>query len=148
MGFIVGKVQSVWQTVNVSIPADDGGHAKRKADFAIKLKVADSDLTAHRKAELVEVLAQFKNEQFKAQADHQYTPELTADEFEAFNSGEKYLLEDIEDVKGILDAEGNGIPFSEDVLQQLLNDRRARQAMFDVWKALNFDEPERVKQKN
>jgi len=140
MSFVIGKIQSVERKVQFELPRQEGKPVK-KADFIVELKVHDHDTVKSRRDRAQQYLRQVSAEMDKARKDAQYVMDIPQTDLD-----DEYLHEDVLNIKGIKDAEGNDIEFSSEVLDQVLQDRAARQALLDVWVELNSDN--QVKRKN
>lgn len=134
MAFVIGEVKSTRKKIKFDLPTDDGKPVK-KADFVVELKVHSAEVVKERRKQLNDYLAAAGREVAKARKDPDHEadiPDVTFDE--------DYLREDVLDLAGILDADGNEISFSSELLEAVLNDRRARKALIDAWSELNLDE--------
>jgi len=140
MPFVIGKIQSVERKVQFELPRQEGKPVK-KADFIVELKVHDHDTVKSRRDRAQQYLRQVAAEMDKARKDAQYEMNIPQTDLD-----DEYLHEDVINLKGIKDAEGNDIEFSSEVLDQVLQDRSARQALIEVWVELNSDN--QVKRKN
>lgn len=134
MAFVIGKIDSVRKKVTFEDFGDDGKKAV-KSDFIAILKVQDAEVTAQRKKDIQDFWTESRRELKKLEKDENYEVELPEGAFD-----EKFLTEDVIGLEGILDADKNEIEFSEDLLSQVLLNRRARAALMKVWNDLNFQD--------
>lgn len=142
MAFVIGDIQSVRRKVEFALPADHGKQPK-KADFMATFKVVDAETSKARLEEMQTTSAQYYKELQKLRDDPDHEIEVDPADLD-----EKYIREDLENLEGIFDKNKQELPFSEDVLAQVLNNIPARKALIRVWAEINLDGGKGIKAKN
>lgn len=140
MPFVIGQIETVERKVEFELPRNAGKPVK-KADFVVELKVHDEPTVKARRKEIREYMAEVGREMEKARTDRNYEMNI-----EDHNYDDDYVREDVVNIKGIKDAEGKDLEFTPELLEAVMKDRTARQALLDVWIELNGDKA--LKRKN
>lgn len=132
--FVIGKIQSVKRKITFKQFSDDGKPAEN-CDFVAVLKVHDAETTKARRKEMQDYVTTLQRELAKAQKDPEHIIDLPDGGFD-----ELYIREDVIDLLGCLNPDGTEIPFSSELLDAVLRDRRARVALIQAWSELNLEE--------
>lgn len=134
MAFVIGKIETVKRRVQFDLPADEGKRSE-KADFMVTLKVRDAETIRQRNKEISDFTLQVQREVSRLTKDPTHEMDIPEGSFD-----EKYLHEDVMNLEGIRDGEGEDLPFSGELLDDVLQDRNARAALLKVWREVNLDE--------
>jgi len=134
MAFVIGKIQTVKRRVVFTQLADDGKPAK-KADFVVEFTVRDADTVKARRRELQDYLTTISKELSLANKNPEYEAQIPEG-----NQDETYVREDVVNIEGILTESGDEVPYSLDVLEEIMKDRIARKALITTWSELNLED--------
>jgi hypothetical protein len=131
MGFVIGEIRTVKRHIKFELPSDDG-KKPAKADLVVEFKVRTRDVLKARQKEVQKFVRNINVEIKKARENPDYEIEMPDVELD-----ESYLREDIVNIEGCLDSEGNELPFNQDLLSAVLADRSAADAITAAWVELN-----------
>ncbi len=134
MGFVIGQVRTVRRKVEFTLPHDDG-KPKKLADIVATFRVISTDTL---KARIDEQKQQVSSVAASLRDGHSITDTADLDE--------KYLREDLVKLEGVMDADGNELEFSPEVVDAVLNDLSARAALLKAHREAIT--PEAIKRKN
>ena len=133
MAYIIGEIESVKRKVEFKLLADDGKPVK-KADMIVTFKVRTAEENRERMLSLQKFTAERSRQLALLRTNPAHELNLEEVDFDA-----DFLREDITDIAGIMDTDGNAIEFSKDVLEAVLQDRQAKKALIETWSELNLD---------
>lgn len=142
MGFVIGEIKSVKRKVEFQLLGDDG-KPKKKADMIVTLRVRTTDESRERGKMLIDFAAETTRQQRLYAKDPLHEIELPETDFDA-----DFLREDIENIEGLLNSDGSDIEFSADVLELVLLDRLAKEALVEAWSVLNLNKKTGLRRKN
>ena len=133
MAYIIGEIESVKRKVEFKQLADDGKPAK-KADMVVTFKVRNAEENRERILSLQKFTAERSRQLALLRSNPAHELNLEEVDFDA-----DFLREDITNIAGIMDTDGNDIEFSKEVLESVLQDRQAKKALIETWSELNLD---------
>ena len=133
MAYIIGEIESVKRKVEFKLLADDGKPVK-KADMIVTFKVRTAEENRERMLSLQKFTAERSRQLALLRTNPAHELNLEEVDFDA-----DFLREDITDIAGIMDTDGNDIEFSKEVLESVLQDRQAKKALIETWSELNLD---------
>jgi len=142
MAFVVGKIESVKRRVVFELPADSGKKPE-KADFVAEFCYHDADKIKDRQKSMQDLIERVHREVALSRKDPEYEPDIPEADFK-----EEYIREDLLNLDGCMDEDGNELEFGPDLVDAVLRDRSSRMALIDTWDELNSGRSDAKKRKN
>ena len=131
MGFVIGQIRSVKRHIKFDLPTDDGKKAL-KADLVVEFKVHTRDVLKTRQKEVQQYVRDINAQLKKARENADYELQIPDKDLDS-----SYLMDDIINIEGVKDISGADLPFSDSILDAVLADQGAYQAILNAWVELN-----------
>jgi hypothetical protein len=141
MGYIIGQIDKIKCLLEFDLPTSASEQPLR-ADFQVEFKIPSVTTAKARIVEVQKFTADYVNEQKRIAADPSIARTLMAGSLD-----EAYLREDVVDIVGIKDKDGNDRNFTTSMLEEILNDAVSRPHILQLWSA-NIFQGGALKRKN
>lgn len=135
MGYVIGKRKTVKRRVEFEVATDDGAPPER-ADFVVELRLRDRKYWRERVAKASAEIERLQSDMRQPGAEYSDVIERAL-EMQDFVMQFQFIREDVVGIEGILDAKGKAVKYTPALLERVLADHDASEALRAVWAKLN-----------